>query len=177
MGKSKINPLKYFNDQKDARTKSMNKSLKRFQDENSVVTPTPGNTGQNLNAGITLGGRSESTDEEGNKIAGKKPVLDLRYVGQQMDIDGNKTFKTKDVSIGANAGPFGVKGGWNEGAGGHGEATYNQGAFQGKAGYGEKTGFTGGVSYNRGPVSVSFDYSQKQPLAKRKGGSTSKKKK
>lgn len=39
MGKNKSNPLKYFNDQAESRSKNMGKALKRFQDENSVKTP------------------------------------------------------------------------------------------------------------------------------------------
>ena len=57
MGKTKSNPLKYFNDQREGRNQNMGKALKRFQDENSVKTPeipTPPTSGSKPNIAFDL---------------------------------------------------------------------------------------------------------------------------
>lgn len=168
MGKTS-NPLKYFNDQAEARSKNMGKALKRFQDENSIPGAPPSmppvqSGSRPLEGKVTLGNKSDEGSETERTT---RPVLDVMYSGIQ---EGNK-LKTSEVGVSGSSGPFkaGVSYGKDQGLGAN--VGYTQGAFNAGVEYNKGQGFTGSVGYNRGPVSVNLTY------GKKKGGSTSKKKK
>jgi hypothetical protein len=169
MGKTKSNPLKYFNDQRESRNQNMGKALKRFQDENSIPGAPPMMTSNTsgskpLEAKLTFGNKS---DEGAETERTTRPVLDVMYSGVK---EGNK-MRTSDIGVSASSGPF--KGGvnYNKDQGLGANVGVTKGAFSADVGYNKGQGFTGSVGYNRGPVNVNLTY------GKRKGGSTSKKKK
>ncbi len=169
MGKTKSNPLKYFNDQAETRSKNMGKALKRFQDENSIPGAPPMMTSNTtgprpLEGKLTLGNKSGEGAETERTT---RPVVDVMYKGIQ---EGNR-LKTNEVGVEASSGPFSGGVNYNTDNGLGGKFGYNQGAFNAAVEYNKGQGVKGSVGYNRGPFNVNLIY------GKRKGGSTSKKKK
>lgn len=170
MGNTKSNPLKYFNDQAESRSKNMGKALKRFQDENSIpgappmMSTTPSES-KPLAGKITFGDKPAGGSE--TERTSNRPVLDVMYSGVQ---EGNRVL-TNEVGAQATSGPFkgGVSYSKDNGLGAN--LGYTRGAFSTNVEYNKGEGVKGSVGYNRGPVSVNLTY------GKKKGGSTSKKKK
>lgn len=170
MGNTKSNPLKYFNDQAESRSKNMGKALKRFQDENSIPGAPPSmppvqSGPRPLEGKLTFGDKPAGDSETERNST--RPVLDVMYSGIQ---EGNK-LKTNTVGVEASSGPFSGGVNYNTDNGLGGKLGYNRGAFNAEVEYNKGQGVKGSVGYNRGPVSVNLTY------GKKKGGSTSTRKK
>lgn len=152
MGKSKSsNPLKYFNDLRENRTKDAYKSLTKFQAENSQ-------TGVSDDAAETKTPAASSMFPE------------MRSAAKTANVGYNKQFNKNfgmQFGVGADLNASGGKAFVNPTV----DASINKGGFSAGASYDPSTHkWSGSVGYNKGPFNINLK-------TQKKGGSTSKKKK
>jgi hypothetical protein len=150
MGKTKQgNPLKYFNDLKDQRTKDAQNTLKKFQANNSIVNATDAAETSDMSMIPTNTMRSASKaanvtyDKQFNKNFG------MQFgVGADLNTSGGKAFMNPTV-----------------------DASITRGGFSAGASYDPATHkWSGNVGYNKGPFNINLK-------TQKKGGATKKKKK
>ena len=185
MGNTKSNPLKYFNDQAESRSKNMGKALKRFQDENSVKVPesmsdmTPEQKKQAIKFGLTFG---TPPDKSAGSDQKRRSNVTVGY--DEGDITGSYNYTS------AKGRTTGVKGSWNPetgryevGASYSGQLGNSGPNFSVSANYMNRgsNNLSGKTVTSTGPDPMVSDMRNQSanvtPPSQRKGGTTRKKKK